>query len=36
MAAIAEQVLDRAMAQREALTDLVRSLVEAESPSTGP
>ncbi len=36
MAAIAEQVLDRAMAQREALTDLVRNLVEAESPSTEP
>ncbi len=36
MAVIAEQVLERAMAQREALTDLVRSLVEAESPSTEP
>ncbi len=36
MAAIAEQVMDRAMAQREALTDLVRNLVEAESPSTEP
>ncbi len=36
MAAIAEQVLERAMAQRDALTDLVRNLVEAESPSTEP
>ena len=36
MSTIAEQVLERAMAQREALTDLVRSLVEAESPSTEP
>ena len=36
MAAVAEQVLERAMAQRVALTDLVRSLVEAESPSTEP
>ncbi len=36
MAAIAERVLERAMAQRVALTDLVRRLVEAESPSTEP